>query len=102
LLAAVRIPRHPRLLLLTNSRQERGWARPIWQRLQDAHRVCALHIDAGRKAVEIDANSFELGQQLVESSLVGHALRVRRGSHRSRVNGAWLAFNCRAALATNM
>jgi hypothetical protein len=53
--------------------------------------VVAMNSDPGGKAVEVHADALELGQQLLESSLVSHAiLSFATPALRFRDDGAWL------------
>jgi hypothetical protein len=53
-----------------------------------------MDADAGGEAVEVDPDALELRQQLLESSLVGHASPRRAfaatPTPRFRDDGAWL------------
>jgi len=65
-------------LLVSNLAEESCGAGAVWEGAEDAQRVVAMNSDAGREGVEVDSHTLELGQQLLESSLVSHRFRLSR------------------------
>jgi hypothetical protein len=58
--------------------QEGSGAGAIGEGTEDSQRVVAMNSNAGWEAVEVDSHTLELGQQLLESSLVSHRSRLSR------------------------
>ena len=66
------------VLLQSYSAQEGRGTCSIRERAEDAKRVLAMDADAGGKAVQVHSHAGELGEQLLESSLVSHATHHSR------------------------
>ena len=65
------------MLLVAHPAEKGRRTGAVRERAEDAQRVLTVHADAGREAVEIDADALELRQQLLESPLPleGHPRR---------------------------
>ena len=74
---AAAVPRGAVLLLSYAAQEGRGTG-TVGEGAEDAQRILAVNSDAGGKAVQVHSHSRELREQLLESSLVSHAIHHSR------------------------
>jgi ribonuclease HII len=79
------------VLLQSHAAQEGRGTSTVGKSAEDAQRILALNSDAGGEAVQIHSHPSEFREQLLESSLVSHAIHpLARPCPRFRDDGACL------------